>query len=58
VGAGNVCNFPIACDHAACNGDVVCAEPHVVVDYCTAAITNIPVPVPTTPPPGNVGLGL
>lgn len=36
------CVFPVQCIHAACQGDVICAEAHVVVDYCRGALTNLP----------------
>jgi len=43
--AGNgSCVFPIKCNHPACIGDAVCADKHLVVDYCQAALTNLPVP--------------
>jgi hypothetical protein len=43
VGVGNTCIFPVKCNPAECIGDVVCAEPHVVVDYCQGAINDLPV---------------
>jgi hypothetical protein len=43
-GVGNTCVFPVACTHPTCDGDVVCGERHVVVDYCQAAINDLPVP--------------
>jgi hypothetical protein len=44
VGVGNTCVFPVKCNPAECVGDVVCAEPHVVVDYCQGALNDLPVP--------------
>lgn len=40
-GAGNECVFP-ACLHE-CEGNVVCADNHVVADYCQGAISDLPV---------------
>ena len=42
IGAGNTCNFPVKCLPAECVGDVVCADAHVVVDYCRDALTDLP----------------
>jgi hypothetical protein len=36
------CVFPVRCLPAECTGDVVCAEAHVTVDYCTGAINSLP----------------
>jgi hypothetical protein len=36
------CEFPIKCLPAECTGDVVCAEPHITVDYCVGAINSLP----------------
>lgn len=33
---GETCNFPVRCLPQTCTGDVVCAEAHVVHDYCTS----------------------
>jgi hypothetical protein len=44
VGAGNVCNLPVRCVHDACVGSVVCAERHLVVDYCQGALGDLPIP--------------
>jgi hypothetical protein len=41
---GTTCVFPVKCNPGACIGDVVCAEPHVTVDYCQGAINDLPVP--------------
>jgi hypothetical protein len=54
TGAGNVCTFPIHCVLDECVGDVVCAEPHVVVDYCQGAIDDLPVPVIDQPQTGRM----
>jgi hypothetical protein len=43
VGVGNTCVFPVKCLPAECVGDIVCAEPHVVVDYCLGALNSLPV---------------
>lgn len=42
--AGSTCVFPVRCNPGACVGDVVCADRHLVVDYCQAAINDLPVP--------------
>jgi len=39
---GSVCVFPVKCLPAECVGSVVCADPHVTVDYCTGAINSLP----------------
>ena len=36
------CVFPVRCLPAECVGDVVCAEQHLSVDYCSAAINSLP----------------
>lgn len=41
--ANGTCVFPIKCNQPACVGNV-CADKHLVVDYCQAALTNLPVP--------------
>ncbi len=43
IDPGSVCVFPVKCNRAACVG-AVCAESHVVVDYCQGAINDLPVP--------------
>ncbi|HZJ63751.1 MAG TPA: Dickkopf N-terminal cysteine-rich domain-containing protein [Kofleriaceae bacterium] len=40
--APNTCVFPVKCVHTECVGDVVCADPHVTVDYCQGAINALP----------------
>jgi hypothetical protein len=42
AGVGNTCVFPVKCLPAECVGDIVCAEPHVLVDYCNGALNNLP----------------
>jgi Dickkopf N-terminal cysteine-rich region len=39
---GSICNFPVRCLPAACEGDIVCAETHAVVDYCQGALNSLP----------------
>jgi hypothetical protein len=34
--------FPVKCLPAECVGDIVCAEQHLNVDYCEAAIGSLP----------------
>jgi hypothetical protein len=41
VGAGT-CVYPVKCLPAACNGNIVCAEAHAVVNYCQGAIDALP----------------
>jgi hypothetical protein len=36
------CVFPVKCLPAECVGDVVCAEQHLSVDYCSAALSSLP----------------
>jgi len=36
------CVFPVKCLPAECVGDVVCAEQHLAIDYCAAAIDSVP----------------
>ncbi|TMQ12629.1 MAG: hypothetical protein E6J90_30665 [Deltaproteobacteria bacterium] len=36
------CMFPVRCLAAECTGSIVCAEAHVVVDYCQGALTDLP----------------
>jgi len=40
IGAGT-CVFPVKCLPAQCVGPVVCADPHVVVDYCQDPLDEI-----------------
>jgi hypothetical protein len=42
AGVGNMCVFPVKCQHDACLGNVVCAEAHTFVDYCQGAISALP----------------
>lgn len=42
VGAGNMCVFPNKCNLGKCMGNV-CADPHLTIDYCTSALTDLPV---------------
>jgi hypothetical protein len=44
TGVGNVCVFPVRCIPGDCVGDVVCADRHLTVDYCQAALNDLPVP--------------
>jgi hypothetical protein len=32
------------CIPGSCVGDVVCADPYLVIDYCTDALNNLPFP--------------
>jgi hypothetical protein len=41
---GSTCVFPVRCNPGDCVGDIVCADRHLVVDYCQAALNNLPVP--------------
>jgi len=41
-GTGDTCVFPVQCLQGDCLGDPVCSDSHVVVDYCTGALSNIP----------------
>jgi hypothetical protein len=34
--------FPVKCLPAECVGDIVCAEQHLNVDYCEAALGSVP----------------
>ena len=36
------CVFPVKCLPAECVGDIVCAEQHLSVDYCAAAMDSLP----------------
>jgi hypothetical protein len=38
----STCVFPVKCLAAECVGDVVCAEQHLAVDYCEAAMDSLP----------------
>ena len=40
--APSTCVFPIKCVHVECVGDVVCADPHVTVDFCQGALNALP----------------
>ena len=40
--APNTCTLPVKCVHAECVGEVVCADPHVSVDYCLGALNSLP----------------
>jgi hypothetical protein len=40
------CVFPVKCNPGDCVGDVVCAEPHLTVDYCQGALNDLPIPEP------------
>jgi hypothetical protein len=42
TGVDNTCVFPVKCLPAQCQGDVVCAEAHVAVDYCSGALNSLP----------------
>jgi hypothetical protein len=35
-------HVPVKCLPAECVGPIVCADPHVVVDYCTGPLNNLP----------------
>lgn len=39
---GGTCNFPVKCLAAQCEGPVVCADPHLVIDYCKDTINELP----------------
>jgi hypothetical protein len=41
---GSTCVFPVRCNPGDCVGDVVCGERHLVIDYCQAALNDLPVP--------------
>jgi len=41
VGAGNTCVFPVPCVHDTCTGNV-CADPHLTIDYCQTALSDLP----------------
>lgn len=43
AGVGETCVFPVRCNRG-CVGDVVCGERHLVVDYCEAALDELPIP--------------
>jgi hypothetical protein len=43
IDPGSTCVFPVKCNHPACVG-AVCADSHVVVDYCQGALNDLPVP--------------
>jgi hypothetical protein len=40
--APSTCDFPVKCVRAECLGEIVCAEAHVTVDYCTGALGSLP----------------
>jgi hypothetical protein len=42
TGAGNMCVFPNKCNLNKCMGNV-CADAHLTIDYCTSALTDLPV---------------
>jgi len=44
TGVGNTCVFPIKCVTGTCQGNPVCADAHLTVDYCDAALSSLPVP--------------
>lgn len=50
IGAGSgsatsgTCVFTNPCVPGTCQGDIVCAEAQVVIDYCTSALGALPVP--------------
>jgi hypothetical protein len=39
---GSMCVFPNKCNLGKCMGNV-CADPHLTIDYCTSALTDLPV---------------
>jgi hypothetical protein len=39
---GSVCVFPVKCVQPTCDGSIVCAEAHTTVDYCTGALSSLP----------------
>ena len=45
-GGTGVCVFPVQCNLGTCLGDVVCAERHLLVDYCRGALDELPLPLP------------
>lgn len=42
TGAGNMCVFPNKCNFNKCMGNV-CADAHLTIDYCTGALSDLPV---------------
>jgi hypothetical protein len=42
-GVGDTCVFPVQCVPGDCVGDPVCTIPQFVVDYCTGALSQLPV---------------
>ena len=42
-GIGDVCNFPVRCVPQTCQGDIVCEDNYLRVDYCTGALSNLPI---------------
>jgi hypothetical protein len=42
-GIGDVCNFAIHCVAQTCQGDIVCEDNYLRVDYCTGALSNLPI---------------
>ena len=44
TGVGETCIFPVKCNPGDCVGSIVCADRHLVIDYCQAALGALPFP--------------